>query len=137
MKPALRVFPAFCALLLSACATPVYQPVSSAPQARLRFIKLDYPTACQAGKSYALRPDASGSVRVTAGQPMHLSTIFRQDTGHCFPAVKFTPQTGKMYTIMSEARAEHCVLTVMLQDTSAQYGARVEPSAVPALSRCR
>jgi hypothetical protein len=130
------VFNALCAGLLCACAAPDYQPVSSAEVARIRFVNAAGPHICRSGTAFFLRPDSSGYASVPAGHPVQFRARFRQGSGVCYPRVKFTPQTGQVYDIVTEARAEHCVTTVMLHDASAQYGIRLEPSTTQPREKC-
>ena len=60
---------------------------------------------------------------------MHLLGNYRRGSGQCSPAVKFAPETGQIYEVINDVRAEKCMVNVMRHDAGAQYGLRVEPSA--------
>jgi len=123
--------------LLCACAAPDYTPSPSAAVARVRFTNVVRPHICTNGSLFALNPDSAGYVTLPAGHPVHLMGTFTRNSGICHPAVKFTPQSGEVYDFINEARAERCITTVMVHDTSAQYGVRLVPSTIQKPDSCR
>lgn len=114
--------------LLCACAAPPYQPVSTDKTARVHFVNFERPDICVSGHRFTLTPDKNGDVSVPAGRPVHLLGGYWRNSAHCFPAVKFVPQAGQAYDVITDVRAEQCIVNVMRRDASAQYGLRVEPS---------
>lgn len=122
--------------LLGACAG-TYQASPSVAQAKVRFTNVERPQICVDKEAHTLVPDADGLTSIPAGRPIHIVTLYHRNTGQCFPSVRFTPQAGKRYQFVNEAKEERCSPTVMVDDSSAPYGVRIEPSASPAPVACK
>ena len=88
-------------------------------------------------KIRTLHPDSGGYVSVPAGRAVHLMGDFQRAGGKCETGVKFVPQSGQVYDVINEPRAEHCVVTVMQHDPSALYGLRLDTSTMTAPDLCR
>jgi hypothetical protein len=109
------------ALSLTGCAG-TYRHDASLPAAQLRTAPFVTSKLCLGDGAQSLVPGADGFATIPAGRPLHIAAALREKRGYCFPGVSFTPEAGKRYEYVIDARDEHCVGTMVVEDSTTLIG---------------